>query len=171
MIEAILHNLPEVLVLLGVTLAILETIAPGTQLIVAGAGLFFAGVVGIIFAPAAHPIVLAGLTLVFAGLSLLAYRHLGLISNDGGNAKTSDSDSLKGEIGHVTKTVTPTEGEVKLQSGFNPRYQARTMGGTIEEGEEIIVLDPGGGNVLTVDSLGVSDTDAELEEQLETDER
>jgi hypothetical protein len=54
---------------------------------------------------------------------------------------------------------------VKLDSGgFNPFYSARSVDGEIPEGAEVIVVDPGGGNVVTVESLdgGFDDIDREL---------
>ena len=55
----------------------------------------------------------------------------------------------------MTRRVTETSGQVKLdRGGFNPYYAARSTLGAIPEGTEVIVVDPGGGNVLTVESLG-----------------
>ena len=65
----------------------------------------------------------------------------------------------------MTERVTPTEGEVKLDNGgFNPRYSARSVDGEIPEGTEVMVIDPGGGNVVTVESVstGYDDIDREL---------
>jgi len=50
--------------------------------------------------------------------------------------------------------VTPTGGAVKLSGGgFNPNYAARSIDGAIEVGEEVMVVDPGGGSVVTVESM------------------
>jgi hypothetical protein len=67
----------------------------------------------------------------------------------------------------VTERVTPTDGEVKLDNGgFNPRYSARSVDGEIPEGTEVMVIDPGGGNVVTVESVstGYDDIDRQLDE-------
>jgi hypothetical protein len=62
--------------------------------------------------------------------------------------------------GRVTERVTPTGGEVKLQGGgFNPFYSARSMEGEIPEGADVMVIDPGGGNVVTVESLETIEDD------------
>ena len=60
--------------------------------------------------------------------------------------------------------MTPTGGEVKLAGGgFSPHYSARSMEGTIDEGEEVMVVDPGGGNVVTVESMGYVEDDIDRE--------
>ena len=64
----------------------------------------------------------------------------------------------------MTERVTETEGQVKLdRGGFNPYYAARTTDGEIAEGEKVIVVDPGGGNVVTVESLAGIEDDIERE--------
>lgn len=60
--------------------------------------------------------------------------------------------------------MTTAGGEVKLSGGgFNPYYAARSIEGTIEEGEEVMVVDPGGGNVVTVESMGYVEDDIDKE--------
>jgi hypothetical protein len=64
----------------------------------------------------------------------------------------------------VTETVTTAGGEVKISGGgFNPYYSARSIEGTIAEGEEVMVVDPGGGNVVTVESMGYVEDDIDKE--------
>jgi hypothetical protein len=54
--------------------------------------------------------------------------------------------------------VSTTEGEVKLEDGgFNPYYRARSVEGEIEVGSEVMVVDPGGGNVVTVEPVAEGD--------------
>jgi hypothetical protein len=68
-------------------------------------------------------------------------------------------------MARVTERVTPTEGEVKLDDGgFNPYYSARSIDGEIAEGTRVMVVDPGGGNVVTVESVD-TDTD-EIDREL-----
>jgi hypothetical protein len=108
---------------------------------------------------------MAAVVAVSAGATLWAYREFDVYTG-AGKDRTSDSESLRGGTGHVTERVTPRSGEVKLDDGgFNPYYQARSVDGEIPEGEEVIVIDPGGGNVLTVESFGDAkdDIDRELE--------
>ncbi|MDG5759198.1 NfeD family protein [Natronococcus sp. A-GB1] len=154
MIEVLFENIPLVLLATGLVLMGLEALSPGAHLIVIGIALVGAGLIGMLFPPAANLLVLAGLTLAIGLVATYVYREFDFYGGKG-TPQTSDSESLAGTTGYVTETVTNRGGEVKLeQGGFAPYYSARTSSGTIEEGEEIIVLDPGGGNVLTVESLG-----------------
>ncbi|WP_293031159.1 NfeD family protein [Natronococcus sp.] len=154
MIEVFFENMPFVLLATGLVLMGLEALSPGAHLIVIGIALVGAGLIGMLFPPAANLLVLAGLTLAIGLVATYIYREFDFYGGKG-TAQTSDSESLAGTTGYVTETVTNRGGEVKLdQGGFAPYYSARTSSGTIEEGEEVIVLDPGGGNVLTVESLG-----------------
>jgi membrane protein implicated in regulation of membrane protease activity len=158
MVEILGESLPLILLVAGVGLAIAEAMAPGAHLIVLGIALIVAGLVGLALGPfvsgGALAIALA-LTVVSVGaVSLFAYRELDIYGGKG-TGRTSDSSTLKGRTGRVTERVTPSGGQVKLEKGgFSPFYTARSMEGAIEEGEEVIVLDPGGGNVITVESLG-----------------
>ncbi|WP_408957304.1 NfeD family protein [Natrinema sp. 74] len=153
MVESLVGNAPLLLLVVGLALMVLEAVSPGAHLIVIGIALVGAGLVGALFPPAASPFVLAALTLAIGVAAAYVYREFDFYGGKG-TARTTDSDSLAGVTGYVTETVTTRDGEVKLdEGGFAPHYSARTTDGTIEEGEEIIVLDPGGGNVLTVESL------------------
>jgi len=157
--------LPLLLVVAGLGLSIAEAMAPGAHFAVLGVALVAAGVVGILLGPVAGPLVLAALVLVFGGLALGGYRQFDLYG-DTGAKQTSDSDSLRGRTGRVTERVTTQQGTVKLdRGGFNPNYAARSMDTDIPVGTEVLVVDPGGGNVLTVTSLDdiEDDIDAELE--------
>ncbi|MFC7098115.1 NfeD family protein [Halobaculum marinum] len=158
------QTLPLLLVAAGLGLSIAEALAPGANFIVVGVALLAAGLVGLALGPVAGPFVLAVLVLLFGALAFYGYHELDLYGGKG-QAQTSDSGSLRGETGRVTERVTPTGGEVKLDAGgFNPFYSARSVDGEIPEGAEVMVVDPGGGNVLTVESLegGVDDIDREL---------
>jgi membrane protein implicated in regulation of membrane protease activity len=155
--------LPLLLVVAGLGLSIAEAIAPGAHFAVLGVALLGAGAVGMALGPLAGPLVLAGLVLGFGVLALVGYRRFD-VYGDAAAGQTSDSDSLRGRTGRVTERVTPREGEVKLdRGGFDPNYAARSLDGEIPVGGEVIVVDPGGGNVLTVAALdGEDDIDAEL---------
>ena len=158
------ETLPLLLVIAGLGLSIAEAMAPGAHFAVLGVALLGAGIVGLLLGPVAGPLVLAVLVLVFGGLALAGYRRFDLYG-DSGTGQTSDSSSLRGRTGHVTERVTPQSGEVKLdRGGFNPNYSARSIDGEIPVGAEVLVVDPGGGNVLTVASLDdvEDDIDAEL---------
>jgi len=155
----------------GAGLIIAEAFAPGAHFFVAGTGIFAAGLVGVLL-PEAVPdalalIIMAAVVLATSVGTLYAYRELDLYGGEG-EGKTSDSASLRGKSGRVVERVTPQSGEIKLDDGgFNPYYKARSFDGEIEEGEEVIVIDPGGGNVLTVESM--SDVQDEIDRELERD--
>ena len=159
-------TLPLVLVAAGLGLSVLEALAPGAHFIVLGVALLAAGLVGLVLGPLASPIGLGVFVLVFGALALYGYREFDLYGGKG-SGRTSDSTSLRGRTGRVTERVTPTEGEVKLdKGGFNPVYSARSVDGEIPEGTEVMVTDPGGGNVVTVESVSAAydDIDRKLDE-------
>lgn len=147
------QTLPLLLITAGLLISLAEAIAPGANLVVVGVALLGAGLVGLVLGPLASPVLLALLTLVIGALTFYGYRELDLYGGKG-QQQTRDSRSLRGATGHVTQRVTATSGEVKLdRGGFNPYYSARSMDGEISVGTQVMVLDPGGGNVLTVDSI------------------
>ncbi|WP_128477591.1 NfeD family protein [Halorussus pelagicus] len=167
----LLDSLPLLLLVAGIGLAIAEALIPGAHFVVLGVALVLAGLVGLLLGPAASPLLLAVLVLGFGAASLYAYRELDLYGGKG-VARTRDSDSLKGETGRVTERVTTQEGQIKLdKGGFNPHYAARTVRGEIPEGTEVMVVDPGGGNVVKVEALEtIEDSiDRELAKGLEDD--
>ncbi len=160
-------SVPFLLVLVGAALMIMEAFAPGAHFIVVGIALLAAGLAGLLIGPllpaAALPLVLAAIVLVAGGAALYGYRQFDFYGGKG-SGQTSDSKSLQGKTGRVTQRVTKSDGEVKLESGgFNPYYQARALDGEIEEGEEVMVVDPGGGNVLKVESVSAFEDDIDRE--------
>ncbi|QCS43754.1 NfeD family protein [Natrinema versiforme] len=174
MVESLVGNVPLLLLVVGLVLMVLEAISPGAHLIVIGIALVGAGLIGVLFPAPLSPIILAGLTLVIGLAAAYIYNRFDFYGGKG-TARTTDSDSLSGATGYVTETVTNRSGEVKLEEGgFAPYYSARTTSGTIEEGEEVIVIDPGGGNVLTVESLdaiGEDEIDRALARDAQQDDR
>ncbi|MFC4449201.1 NfeD family protein [Halorussus aquaticus] len=149
----LLDSLPLLLLVAGIGLAIAEALIPGAHFVVLGVALVLAGLVGLLLGPAASPLLLAALVLGFGAASLYAYRELDLYGGKG-VARTRDSDSLKGQTGRVTERVTTQDGQIKLhEGGFNPYYAARSIHGEIPEGTEVMVVDPGGGNVVKVEAL------------------
>ncbi|MGQ3328948.1 MULTISPECIES: NfeD family protein [Halorubrum] len=177
-------TLPLLLLTAGLLLSMAEALAPGANFIVVGIALIGAGLGGLLLTSlgvvgAGLILVMALLTLVFGAAAFYGYHEFDLYGGKG-QQQTSDSASLKGKTGVVTEAVTTAGGEVKLSGGgFNPHYSARSIEGEIEEGEEVMVVDPGGGNVVTVESMGYveDDIDKELaadrarkEAQRETDE-
>jgi len=157
------ETLPLLLVLAGLGLSLAEAIAPGAHFVVLGVALLAAGLAGLLIAPLASPLILGLLVFVFGALALYGYRELDIYGGKG-EGKTSDSDALTGKMGRVTERVTPTSGEVKLdEGGFNPYYAARSVHGELEEGTEVIVVDPGGGNVVTVEGVGPGEDEIDRE--------
>ncbi|ACV13073.1 protein of unknown function DUF107 [Halorhabdus utahensis DSM 12940] len=177
MVTVLGADLSLLLLLVGALLVIGEAFAPGAHFIVLGIALLVAGLVGLALPPSLGifaVVIMAGLVLGVGSMALYAYRQFDFYGGKG-TGRTSDSDSLKGKTGRVTERVTGTGGEVKLDSGgFNPHYQARAFDEDIPEGEEVMVVDPGGGNVVTVESMATLSTDdieAELDRgREETDE-
>jgi len=157
------QSLSFVLFFAGVVLCVLEAFAPGAHFIVVGVALLVAGLVGLLFPAAATPLVLGLIILATGAGSYWVYRRLNLY---GGieQGRTRSSDDLAGARGYVTERVTTRSGRVKLESaGFDPTYAARSIEGEIPEGIEIIVVDPGGGNVVTVEAIeDIDDIDREL---------
>jgi membrane protein implicated in regulation of membrane protease activity len=170
-------GLPMLLLLAGVALVVMEAMAPGAHFIVVGVALLVAGLFGLglsgVVSATLLPFVLGLVVLVVGAITFYAYRELDIYGGKG-QAQTSDSDSLKGATGRVTERVTGREGKVKLEDGgFNPFYEARSFDDDIAEGEEVMVVDPGGGNVLTVESVdadGMDDIDRELKREREESE-
>ena len=171
-LSALLGQLPLVLILVGAALIVAEALAPGAHFFVAGVSLFFAGIVGVgvgaLFGGGAVTLIAMTVTVLVSSVATLyAYQQLDIYGG-ADKGQTSDSSSLRGQTGRVTERVTPTDGKIKLdEGGFNPYYQARSIDGEIEEGAEVMVVDPGGGNVVTVESVSNlrDDIDRELERE------
>jgi len=160
-------NLPLFLTLAGTALIVAEAFAPGAHFVVLGVALLVAGLVGLALPSGLGilaPLFLAALVLGAGAITFYVYRQFDFYGGKGGE-QTSDSDSLRGATARVTERVTPTDGEVKIEDGgFNPYYRAKSVDGEIAEGSEVIVVDPGGGNVVTVESI--ADEIDEIDRQL-----
>ncbi|WP_136717961.1 NfeD family protein [Halorientalis salina] len=167
MAESVLgESLSLLLVVAGALLVIGEALAPGAHFIVLGVALLVAGLAGL-FLPTGlgifAPLILAAIVLVVGGITLYGYRQFDFYGGKG-SGQTSDSDSLRGKTGRVTERVTETGGEVKLDGGgFNPHYRARCVDGEIGEDTEVIVIDPGGGNIVTVEAIDDIEDDIDRE--------
>ncbi len=166
MVDVFGQPLSVVLLLAGAALVVGEALAPGAHLIVLGIALLAAGLVGIALPSsvgAFAPLVMAGVAIAAAAATLYAYRQFDVYGPSDG-ARTSDSASLRGQAGRVTQRVTETGGEVKLDDGgFSPHYRARAFDGEIATGSRVIVVDPGGGNVVTVAALDAVEDDIDRE--------
>ena len=157
------ETLSLLLITAGLGLSILEAFAPGAHFVVLGVSLLATGLVGLLLGTAS-PLVLSGLVVLFGSAALLGYREFDIYGTTG-SEQTSDSNSLTGTYGRVTERVTPTQGQVKLDAGgFDQYYSARSVDDELTAGTEVVVVDPGGGNVLTVEPLvgGVDEIDRAL---------
>ena len=149
MVELLPAALPLLLFAAGIGLTAAEAFVPGANFIVVGLALLVSGLLGLLFAPLASPIALAATTLLAGAVVFYVYHEYEFYGDDSGVPR--DSGSMKGTRGVVTETVDRSGGAVELhEGGFSPVYSARSMGERIQEGTEVMVLDPGGGNVLTV---------------------
>ncbi|WP_439025500.1 NfeD family protein [Haloarchaeobius sp. DT45] len=166
--------LPLLLFLAGTGLMIAEALVPGAHFIVIGVALFVAGLVGMLFSPLGTPFALAAMVLAVGLLTFYVYREFDFYEGTD-RGQTSGSDDLRGATARVTETVTSTSGRVRLldRGGFDPNYTARSeWGDEIPEGTEVIVTDPGGGNILTVAPMDTEDDiDRELRRERERRER
>lgn len=163
------QTLPLLLFAAGVGLLFMEALAPGAHFIVLGVALAVAGLFGLFVPALGTPLALAVLVTVTGAIALYAYRRLDLYQGSG-SGKTRSSDDLAGARGHVIERVTERSGRVKLErGGFDPTYAARSLDGEIPEGAEIVVVDPGGGNVVTVEQIAeVDEIDRELAKHRES---
>lgn len=165
------ETLPLLLTLAGLVLSIMEAIAPGANFVVVGVALLGAGLLGLLFPVLASPFLLGLLVVAIGAAALYVYRDLGIYDNDG-ETQTTDSGDLKGSMGRVTERVTPREGQVKLDGGgFNPYYSARSLDGEIAEGTRVMVVDPGGGNVVTVEAVDTETDEIDRELARERERR
>jgi len=158
-----------VLFLAGAGLIVAEAFAPGTHFFVLGVALLVAGLVGFFVPPSLGllaPLVLAAAVLLTTAVTLWGYRKIDFSAP--GRGQSLSSSSLQGQFGTVTERVTKNGGQVKLEDGgFNPYYEARSVSGDIEEGTEVLVVDPGGGNVIKVEAAATADDD--IDRALERD--
>lgn len=162
-------TISAVLFLAGAGLIVAEAFAPGAHFFVLGAALLVAGLVGFFIPPGLGilaPLILAAAVLATTAVTLWGYRKIDFSAP--GRGQSLSSTSLQGQFGTVTERVTKSAGQVKLEDGgFNPYYEARSVGGDIEVGTEVLVVDPGGGNVLKVEATATTDDD--IDRALERD--
>lgn len=162
MTEILGLTLPLLLLLAGTALMLAEAVIPGAQFVVVGVALFVSGLVGVILGgPFASIVVLTAMTITFAAFAYFAFREIDLYEGPD-RGQTSASSDLTGRTAIVTERVTSRNGRVQLTEGggFDPSYLARSEHGEIPEDEEVIITDPGGGNVVRVQRLDHIETDS-----------
>lgn len=167
MAEVFGQSLSFVLVVIGVALFVVEAFAPGAHFIVLGVALFVAGLIGMFVLSEATPFVLAGIVFAVGLVALYVYRYYEIYEGTG-SGQTLDSSDLRGKRGYVVEEVTERSGRVELENaGFDSSYGARSTRDTIPEGVDVVVVDPGGGNVVTVEPVGdpAGDSQADTAEQ------
>lgn len=155
-------GLPLLLLLAGTGMMVAEAVIPGAQFVVVGVALFLAGLVGVLVGGwFASIVALTVMTIAFGVFAYFAFREMDLY-NGPDHGQTMDSDSLTGETATVTERVTNHSGSVRLNKGggFDPNYRARSEHGPIEEGEEVLITDPGGGNVVYVQAMDYIEEDS-----------
>lgn len=120
------------------------------NLVIVGIAISITGIVGMFLGPYSTPVVLGAMIPIVGFLLYYLYRHVEFSSTERPE-QTSNAQTLRGTTGRVTTAVTPRDGEVDLdRPGFHGRYRARSTEGRLEKGTRVVVVDPGGGNVLTV---------------------
>lgn len=133
-----------------------EAIVPGGTLMVLGIGLMLSGVTGVLVPGVGSLLQLSILTGVYGGTAFFLFRKFEFFGSRG--EQTSDRYRLQGEEGVVEEPVTTDAGKVKLRTGFNPHYTARSYtGDRIPEDTRVKVVDPRGGNVLDVAPVDEAD--------------
>lgn len=159
------HDLAFIVIVLGILLAMTGAFGD-PNLVIVGLVVSIAGLIGVLVEPTSTLLVLAALVPVVGFLLFYLYRHVQFPRSEAPD-QTSSAHTLIGQPGRVTEEVTPRGGEVELlRSGFDPRHRSRSRTGSIPVGERVIVVDPGGGNVLTVAPADEVDVD-ELETAVE----
>lgn len=120
------------------------------NLIIVGLAVTIAALIGMLLGPYSTPIVVGALIPLVGFLLYYVYRFVEF-PRSRGPQQTSSASSLLGASGRVIETATPRGGAIELDGGgFDPHYRCRTTEATIPAGERAVVIDPGGGNVLTV---------------------
>lgn len=155
------HDVAFFVIVIGILLAMTGAFGD-PNLVIVGIVVSLAGLIGVVVEPESTLLVLAALVPVVGFLLFYLYRHVQYPRSEAPE-QTSSARSLVGQAGDVTEEVTPRGGEVELlRGGFTPTHRARSRSGTIAPGERVIVIEPGGGNVLTVAPADEVDVD-ELE--------
>lgn len=155
-------GLPLLLLLAGTAMMLAEAVIPGAQFVVVGVALFLAGLVGVVIGGwFASIVALTVMTIAFGVFAYFAFREMDLY-NGPNRGQTMDSDSLTGSTATVTERVTNHSGSVRLNKGggFDPNYRARSEHGPIDVGQEVIITDPGGGNVVYVQATDYIEEDS-----------
>lgn len=162
-VESIVSNINVFIAAIGLVILSMETIIPGGQFMIPGVSLTLSGLTGVLFG--LNPLALSIFVVVYGAIAFLGYKKLDIYGGSG-QEQTTDASSLEGKTGYVIDTVTKTDGRVKLDNGgFSSTFSARSeLDTVIEEGKEVVVTNPGGGNVVTVveKSTDVEDIDREL---------
>ncbi len=164
------HDVAFVVIVIGILLT-MTGVFGDPNLVIVGLVVSIAGLIGILVQPDSTLLVLAASIPVIGFLLFYIYRYVEF-PRSRAPAQTSSAASLVGRRGKITMEATPRTGEITIQrGGFDPHYRCRTESGTIPEGEEAVVISPGGGNVLTVARPNEVDEVAIAKEQAEEQQK
>ena len=105
------QSLSFILFAAGVVLTIMEAFAPGAHFIVLGVALLTAGLIGLLFPPAATPLILGIIILASGAGSYYLYRRFNFYGGSE-RGRTKSSADLAGARGFVTERATPRSGRV-----------------------------------------------------------
>ena len=143
------HDVAFAIIVLGILLTMTGALGD-PNLVIVGIVVSIAGVIGVAVDPESTLLVFAAMIPVVGFLLFYLYRFAAFPRSKSPD-QTSSANSLLGKRGRITEEATNRGGEVKVdRGGFDPHFQCRTEGETIAEGERVIVIARGGGNVLTV---------------------
>ncbi|MFP4590192.1 MAG: NfeD family protein [Halobacteriales archaeon] len=127
------------------------------NLALVGIAVSLVGLAGMALGPYSTPLVLGALVPIVGFVLIYLYRYVEFPRTTSPK-QTTAVEHLRGRVGRVTETATPHGGTIHLRGGgFDPNFRCRTRAGTIPAGERAVVVDPGGGNVLTVAPEGSVD--------------
>jgi len=161
------QSLSFLLVLIGVGLCIFEAFAPGAHFIVIGVAVLAAGLLGLFVPAVATPFVPA---FVVLGVGL------------GRCTSTATTNCTRGPGADRPRTPVTSAGSGVRRGGGDAAVRPRETRvrrlrllvrrslhlGTIPEGKDVVVVDPGGGNIVTVEVVDGDDKiDRELDRERE----
>lgn len=151
-----IYDIGFIVLVLGILLTMTGAFGD-PNLVIVGIVVTIAGIIGMVIGPYSTPLVIGSLIPLLGFLIYYIFRYMEFPGSERPE-QTSSVASLRGSEGRITKQVDTHGGEIKLDGGgFDPHYRCRTSGEILEVGERAIVIDPGGGNVLTVARAGTVD--------------
>lgn len=159
--------LPLAAMVIGLIIIGLVSLGLPDDAIVGGSGLFLSGLTGYFLTPLSGPIGMAAGFLVYTFVFYLIWKRYVRTSDSTPTLSTSNASDLSGERATVTSRISAGgKGEVRLRDSGKTFFARSETGSDIEQGEDVLVLDPNGGTILSVAPEDYSFTD---ESDLQTD--